>query len=152
MKWRCVWGTLAIIDVNLLALGINPPIRKFSASNAVRIQYQSGTPHTPDNIVDIGNNVSGANSKAFKKAINQLTHIGDDIYGKCVEEEGAGSNLDKVILNTDTNMKMFDYWRKRHVIPWKEVLSIMNVKTADEITDWKDAIQKIMKAKGITHE
>jgi hypothetical protein len=95
-EWVIVWGTLTIIDEHLIAFNINPPVRKFSATNGVRIKYGRGKEHTPDAIVDIGNDVASANSKALKKAINQLTHIGDDIYGKRIEEEGAGT-LEDVI-------------------------------------------------------
>src|SRR3990167_3471834 len=90
-EWVFIYGHLTIVDENLLAFKIVPPVRKFSSSNGVRVKYKSGKQHIPENVIDIGNDVASANSKAFKKAINQLTHIGDDIYLKRIEEEGSGT-------------------------------------------------------------
>ena len=103
-------GELEIIDTNLLAFGIIPPIRRYWAGDAMRIQFKNcpcqysnknpqtgkptpkrscedcqGTgklPHTPDNMVDPGDNVQSAITGAFKRAVNRLTHTGDDVYKK----------------------------------------------------------------------
>ena len=42
-------------------------------------------PHTPENIIDIGNNIKASNSDAFKVAANRLCNIADDVYRKQVE-------------------------------------------------------------------
>jgi hypothetical protein len=147
-EWVVVWGTLSILDELLLAYGINPPVRKFSATNAARIKYKSGKPHTPENIIDIGNDVSGANSKAFKKAINQLTHIGDDVYGKRIDEEGAGS-IEEVLsttLNSSTAANMFSEYIKEKRIPWSKVFEILKVKSLSEVSDFKEAYNKLKEA------
>ena len=42
--------------------------------------------HTPENIVDIDKNVATANTNAFKRAVNRLCNIADDIYQKHIED------------------------------------------------------------------
>jgi len=147
-EWVFVWGTLTIIDEHLLMLGINPPVRKFSATNGVRIKFKSGQPHTAENVIDIGNDVAAANSKAFKKAINQLTHIGDDVYGKRIEEEGMGS-LEEVLASTLDNsvaVQAFNELVKNRHLPWSKVFSILGVKSMGEIKDFKEAYNKLKEA------
>ena len=60
--------------------------RKFFSPGAARIQFKRGTPHTPENVIDIDKNVASANTNAFKRAINRLTNFGDDIYRKQIED------------------------------------------------------------------
>jgi muramoyltetrapeptide carboxypeptidase LdcA involved in peptidoglycan recycling len=60
--------------------------RKFFSPGAARVQFKRGSPHTPENVVDIDKNVASANTNAFKRAINRLTNFGDDIYRKQVED------------------------------------------------------------------
>ena len=116
-EWLLCQGHLIIPDINMLALGIMPPIRKFHGVGGARIQYKScpckynnknpqtgkatpmrscenchGTgslPHSPENVIDIDKNIKSGNSGAFKYAINRLTHIGDDVYGKRLDFEGG---------------------------------------------------------------
>ena len=59
--------------------------RRFHSTGAARIQYKRGTPHTIENMIDLDKNVASANTFAFKRAINRLTHISDDVYRKVVE-------------------------------------------------------------------
>ena len=146
-EWVFVWGTLTIVDEFLLAYDINPPVRKFSGTSGVRVKFKSGQPHTAENVIDIGNDVASANSKALKIAINRLTHIGDDVYGKRIEEEGAGS-LEEVALATGDST-MFGRWISEHKILWSDVCKILNVSSPDKITDFPEAIKKIKEAKGI---
>lgn len=81
-------GELIIIEEALLAFGINPPYRYYWGTAANRVQYRKNRPHTADNLVDYDMAVSGANSKAFKRAISRLTNIADDVYKKrWLEEE-----------------------------------------------------------------
>lgn len=145
-EWVIVWGTLRIPDEMLIPYRVIPPLRNFSATNGVRIKFKSGKPHTPDNVIDVGNDVASANSKAFKKAINQLTHIGDDVYGKRIEEEGAGSFEDVVLSVNDSTM--FGKWVTENRVLWSEVLRILGVDDAAKITDFAGAILKIKEAKG----
>src|SRR3990167_6254967 len=100
-EWVVAQGHLIIVDEKLLAFGIQPPYRKYYGCGAARIQYKSGKEHTSENIVDVDKNVKAANTNAKKVAINRLTHIGDDIYGKRIYEEGAGSLEDVVMASGD---------------------------------------------------
>lgn len=145
-EWVSIWGTLSIIDESLLAWGISPPIRKFSASNAVRIKYSRDKPHTPEHIVDVGNDIASANSKAFKKAINQLTHIGDDVYRKRIDEEGAGTAEDVLMHNPDRNS--FEKWLKSMNLRWGQAFEVLKVDKIEDITDFAEAVKKIKEAKG----
>lgn len=65
-EWVVAQGHLIVIDEKLLAFGINPPLRKFYGVDAVRIQYKKDTPHTPENIVDVGDNCQSAVTGAKK--------------------------------------------------------------------------------------
>jgi len=76
-EWCWARGTLVILD--------NGVQRKYGAAASHRITYKRGTPHTPENIIDVGNNIKAANSDAFKVAVNRLCNIADDIYRKQVE-------------------------------------------------------------------
>ena len=90
-EWVVAQGHLVIIDEHLLAFGITPPVRKFYGVDSVRVQFGRDKLHTPENIVDVGDNCKQASTAALKYAINRLTHIGDDVYGKRIEEQGMGT-------------------------------------------------------------
>ena len=60
--------------------------RKFGSVGAARIQFKKGKEHTPENVVDIDKNIASANTNAFKRAINRLCNICDDVYRKQVED------------------------------------------------------------------
>lgn len=146
-EWCYWWGILSIVDVNLVGLGIIPPIRKFGAGNAVRIKYGRGKAHTPDGIVDVGNDVAGANSKALKKAINMLTHIGDDVYDKRVDYEGMGT-YEEVLESTGSIAAFNEVVTKRYGAKWGELFKILGVSSLGEITDFPAALAKIKEVKG----
>jgi|GEM_PF-2416316 len=144
-EWVFVWGTLSIIDEHLLAFGINPPVRKYSGTNGVRIKFKEGSEHIAPNVIDIGNDVAAANSKAFKIAINRLTRIGDDVYGKRIDEEGAGS-LEEIIMTTEDSSKARDMFMK--YVDGKKILisrvcAILGIKGLSEITDYQEAYQTL---------
>jgi len=144
-EWVIVWGTLTIIDEHLIAFNINPPVRKFSAANGVRIKYGRNKEHTPEGIVDIGNDVASANSKALKKAINQLTHIGDDVYCKRIEEEGAGTLEDVISFSTNPDLarKALSEFMSSNSITYGKVCELMGVAKFSEIEDCKLALEKL---------
>ena len=146
-EWVVVQGHLCIIDEHLIALGINPPIRKFFGIDSVRIQFKKNQPHTPENIIDVGDNCKQANTAALKYAINRLTHIGDDIYGKRIENEGAGSFEE--VMNANPDSTNFMRWIDSHKIRFSEIFEILGVKGLTEITDYKSAMEKIKEIKGI---
>lgn len=147
-EWVVAQVLLCIIDEKLLAFGIIPPIRKFYGVDSVRIQYSKDRPHTPENIIDVGDNCKQAVSAAFKYAINRLTNIGDDIYGKRMDLEGAGS-LEDVITSTKSSAlagQLFaEFIQQRHIRPTM-ALEVLKVKSLEEITDYDKAISNLKEA------
>ena len=79
-EWVYVRGHLVISDSSIQ--------RKFGAVGATRVQFKrdkvtgGALPHTHENVVDIDKNVATANTNAFKRAVNRLCNIADDIYKK----------------------------------------------------------------------
>jgi hypothetical protein len=149
-EWVVAQGHLKIIDEHLLVFNVTPPYRVYYGVDSVRIQYSKDKPHTPDNIVDVGDNCKSANTAAMKVAINRLTHIGDDIYGKRIEEEGAGSLEDIMELGGSKASNAF--YKKLSEKHWligkvKEVLKKEGIITNDisEIKDYKVAIEILEK-------
>jgi len=147
-EWAIVEGHLCIIDEYLMPFGITPPIRKFYATGAARIMFKKDMPHTAENVIDINNNVKSANSNAFKVGVNRLCRIGDDIYGKRLDEEGAGS-LEDIITNINTapNIKrdlFFEELKKKRVLH-STAMKELEVASWNEITDWQEAFNKIFK-------
>lgn len=144
-EWVVAQGTLTVIDEHLLVFGIKPPVRKYYGVDAVRVQFKRDKPHTPENIIDIGDNCQSANTGAKKRAINRLTHIGDDIYGKRIEQEGAGSYEDVVLATGD--FTQFGRWVDENKLTWGEVKKILGCEIT-EVKDWAEAMKKIKAAKG----
>lgn len=146
LNYLLAQGHLIIIDEHLLALGIQPPIRKFYGVGGARIQFKRNAPMTPENVVDIDKNAKSADSTALKYAINRLTHIGDDVYGKRIEEEGAG-NLEEIIMasgaSQDLRQQAFNELVKSLHMPYSRIFEILKIKSLSEITDYKDAYEKI---------
>jgi len=73
-EWVIVTGNLMVND--------NGNQRNMFMPGAARIQYAKGKPHTIENLVDLDNNVASANTYAFKRAVNRLCNIADDVYRK----------------------------------------------------------------------
>jgi len=76
-EWVVTDGELEIVD--------NGIKRRFYSPGATRIQFKKGRPHTPENIIDMDNNIAAANSNAFKRAVNRLCNIADDVYRKQID-------------------------------------------------------------------
>ena len=77
-EWCIVTGTLSVYDAGVP--------RTFSSIGAARVQFKRGEPHTAENVVDIDKNVASANTNAFKRAVNRLCNIADDVYHKNVKD------------------------------------------------------------------
>tara|TARA_Y100000593_G_scaffold89028_1_gene172378 strand:+ start:1066 stop:1737 length:672 start_codon:yes stop_codon:yes gene_type:complete len=102
-EWIIVRGELHIID--------NGVPRKYASIGATRIQFKrdkkTGLPmeHSPDNVVDIDKNVATANTNAFKRAVNRLCDIANDVYKKSVEDlnltEEQKVSINKLIEEID---------------------------------------------------
>jgi len=147
-EWVITDGELTVIDKWLMTFNINPPYRYFAATGAARIQFKRNMPHTPDNLVDLDKQVKAANTNAFKKAINQLLGIGDDIYGKRIEEEGAGSleeilEDDIVTTSTSGQEKAFVAFVEQKRLRWSVVFKMLSINSIDEITDYKVAFENL---------
>ena len=141
-EWVVAQGYLTIIDEYLLAFNIVPPVRRFYGTDAVQIQYKQNKAHLPENIINIGDNCQAANSQALKRAINRLTFIGDDIYGKRFEEDGAGT-IEDVADNTSSKVAQvlfFDITTKRgmSIVNIKKLLGVTSYK---EVNDWNEALR-----------
>jgi len=142
-EWVGATGYLVIYDPYLIPLGINPPVRKFFGVDYVRVQYKKGAPHTPENIVDIGDNAKSANTAALKYAINRLSRIGDDVYGKRVEYEGSGSLID--IFDDNPSLTNFLKVLSERKILASEAMKKLGISSWNEITDYKEALEKLKK-------
>jgi hypothetical protein len=159
-EWVVFTGHLVIIDEHLLAFNVVPPLRKFPAVDAIRIQYRTekrldpdtkkevkvSLPHTPDNIVDVGDNCKQVVTAGLKFAINRLCRIGDDVYGKRIIEEGAGTL--ETVIEMSPSSENFGKWVAEKGLRFSEVFQILEVKDLSQITDYKEAYEKIKKAKG----
>ncbi len=145
-EWVVAQGHLVIIDEHLVAFGVIPPVRRFYGVDSVRIQYRKEGAHAPENIIDVGDNCKQANSAALKYAINRLCNIGDDVYGKRIEEEGAGK-IEDVIMNTkdeDLQQKMFfEYLASKGIKTYGTVFKLLGISSFEEITDWQKAYKTI---------
>ena len=86
-----ILGSEYVVATGELVIFDEGVTRSFFSTGAARIQYrrdkQTGKPmpHTIENMVDLDKNAASANTFAFKRAINRLTHISDDVYRKQVE-------------------------------------------------------------------
>tara|TARA_B100000519_G_C14231690_1_gene432702 strand:+ start:37 stop:717 length:681 start_codon:yes stop_codon:yes gene_type:complete len=77
-EWCVVTGELSIVDSSIP--------RKFGSVGSARIQFKKNLDHIPENIIDIDKNVASANTNAFKRAVNRLCNICDDVYRKQIED------------------------------------------------------------------
>lgn len=158
-EWIVAQGHLIIIDEHLLAFGINPPIRKFFGVDSVRIQYRTmldpkdtkqkariPSPHEACNIVDVGDNCKQAVTAALKYAANRMCRIGDDVYGKRTEYEGAGTLESQ--MESNPNADNFSRWITEHHGIWSEIFQILGTNDIATITDWEEAKNKVKAKKG----
>ena len=145
-EWIVAQGHLVIIDERLLAFGIVPPVRRYYGVNAHRIAYKSGADHTPINIIDVGNNVIAANTEAMKVAINRMTHIGHDIYGRRIYGEGFVSIDEMLDKGVGTSQALSD-WMKTKGITWSKALKLEGFKAAIDAKQYDKAKQLLEQAK-----
>ena len=73
-EWVIVTGVLRVND--------NGGMREFYSPGSARVQFKRGKPHTAENVVDIDKNLASANTNGFKRAVNRLGNIADDVYRK----------------------------------------------------------------------
>jgi hypothetical protein len=73
-EWVIVTGVLRVSD--------NGIMREFFSPGSARVQFKRGKPHTAENVVDVDKNLASANTNGFKRAVNRLGNIADDVYRK----------------------------------------------------------------------
>jgi hypothetical protein len=88
-EWVIVTGTLVVLDHGVP--------RKFFSPGGARIQFKRNQPHTSENVIDIDKNLASANTNAFKRCVNRLCRIADDVYKK-QDTELTKEQLDKIHL------------------------------------------------------
>ena len=151
LAWVVVDGQLAIIDHRLIALGINPPYRYFHGNGAARITTKKDQPISAASIVDLDKVVKSANSEALKVAINRLTFICDDVYGKRSEVEGVSAEdmtSGLVDIPNSVAQQMFNDYVKQVHKPYSEVFKALGIANMSGITDYGDALRKLQQAWG----
>ena len=105
-EWVVVSGVLRIDEDGFT--------KEFFSPGAARIQFKRGSEHIPENVIDIDKNVASANTNGFKRAVNRLTNIADDVYRKQVVDPSLAENEIEVIesimeeLDEDTKSKIRD--------------------------------------------
>ena len=77
-EWIIVTGNLVIDDHGVK--------RTFMSPGSARVMFKSNMPHTAENVIDIDKNIAAANTNAFKRAVNRLCNIADDVYRKTESE------------------------------------------------------------------
>lgn len=92
-EWVWCRGHLSIVEEGIT--------RKFGSVGATRVQFRKGKDHIPANIVDIDKNVASANTDAFKRAVNRLCNVCDDIYRKQILEPLSENDKDRLASTLD---------------------------------------------------
>lgn len=160
IEWVVSSGCLSIICPEMLAWGIVPPVRKFYAQAAKRIAHKAAEkdrktgkiiadapPHSADTIIDLKNDVEACNSMVLKKAIQQLTHICDDVYGNRVEDEGMGTYED--LFESSPNATNFAWMLKNRLgISAGDAIRTLGVSDLTEIADYHIAYEQLKAAHG----
>lgn len=149
--WVVVDGQLAIIDPRLLAMGINPPYRYFRGNGGARITFKKDQQPSAASIIDLDKVVKSANSEALKVAINRLTFICDDVYGKRSEVDGV-SDADVaagiVDIPSGAAQQMFNDYVKRAGKPYSEVFKVLGVANMSGVKDHAAALRELQKVWG----
>ena len=146
LGWVVVDGQLAIIDPRLVSMGITPPYRYFRGNGAARIATKKDQPITAASIVDLDKVVKSANSEALKVAINRLTFICDDVYGKRSEVDGVSSEdlaSGLVQIPTTVAKTMFEEYVKKCGKTYSEVFKLLEITNMSGIKDYGDALRKL---------
>jgi len=146
LGWVVVDGQLAIIDPRLISMEITPPYRYFHGNGAARIATKKDQPPSAATIVDLDKVVKSANSEALKVAINRLTFICDDVYGKRSEVDGVSTDdlaAGIIEIPTSAAKQMFEDYVKRAGITYSKVFEKLGVSNMSGIKDYSDALRKL---------
>ena len=132
-EWVIVSGSLVIND--------NGVQRNFFSPGSARVMFKRDMPHTAENVIDIDNNVAAANTNAFKRAVNRLCNIADDVYRKQILDLGnnelaqVSEVFENVLMNDKENNDRIKKKQKDYE------LFIKNGKI--NVTNYLDAINSI---------
>lgn len=132
-EWVIVSGSLVIND--------NGVPRTFFSPGSARVMFKRDQPHTAENVIDIDNNVAAANTNAFKRAVNRLCNIADDVYRKQILDLGndelaqVSEVFENVLMNDKENNDRIKKKQKDYE------LLIKNGKI--NVTNYLDAINSI---------
>lgn len=101
-------------------------------------------------IISLGDDLKAAESDAIKKAISYIG-IADDIYGgrELSLEDLTAETPGSPVSQSDYKNYFVKIISEKHKVLWSEIFTILKVKSVDEITDWKRALEEVMKAKNI---
>lgn len=149
-EWILVSAELSVIDAGVR--------RSFFSVGAARIQYKAcrcrdgnngyplpdcqtcaGTgslPHTPENIVDVDKNAGAATTNCFKRAVNRLCNVCDDVYRKVVED---------LTMSTDQSDAVMAVANQLGDTTIEYVLAKMDSWEINT-TNWQDWVEKLNEA------
>ena len=97
--WVVVQGELHFIDEGVPRIG--------ACAAAHRIAFKKGMERTPENIVDLGNDVKAAVTDAMKKGFNTYMNISDDIY-RHIEVVDLTENQKQILYDLAAECKKED--------------------------------------------
>tara|TARA_Y100001963_G_scaffold68502_2_gene95498 strand:- start:34789 stop:35484 length:696 start_codon:yes stop_codon:yes gene_type:complete len=92
--WVVSSGTLQIIEPE------TKTVRQWFSPGAARIQFKKGQPHSLDNVIDLDKNIASANAFCFKRAVNRLINVADDVYRKVSEDNLLSEDAQKELIQT----------------------------------------------------
>lgn len=91
--WITCSGTLQILEPETKV------VRQWYSPGAARIQFKKGQPHSLDNVIDLDKNLASANAFCFKRAVNRLINVADDVYRKVSEDNLLNEDAEKALLD-----------------------------------------------------
>lgn len=90
--WVVTSGTLQITEPDTKV------IRQWFSPGAARIQFKKGAPHSMENVIDLDKNIASANAFCFKRAVNRLVNVADDVYRKVSEDNLLSDDAQKEVI------------------------------------------------------
>ena len=103
-EWVVVHGILEVYD--------NGVKRQFWSPGANRIHFAKGKEHHAMNVIDVDKNIGAANANAFKRAVNRLCNISDDVYRKQVIDPTLDKDMVKMVLGMAEKTKNKELYKK----------------------------------------
>ena len=132
-EWVIVSGSLVIND--------NGVQRNFFSPGSARVMFKRDMPHTAENVIDIDNNVAAANTNAFKRAVNRLCNIADDVYRKQILD--LGNNELAQVSEVFENVLMNDKKNNDRIKKKQKDYELLIKNGKINVTNYLDAINSI---------